>query len=104
MELTGSQEWLQTPSLLWDKFADYRKLEKFVTTCLVTNDLAERGIKLVGDFINMTEDENLRQALLQVVEEHREGFPDYNKETLSKINSYVTVFNRSVIVYLNNLQ
>jgi len=43
----------------------------------VINDIAERGIKLITDFIGHCHDESQRQALLQVVESHREQFPDY---------------------------
>jgi hypothetical protein len=46
---------------------------------------AERGIQLVSEFIERCRDEDQRQALLQVVEEHRNKFQSYNKATLAKL-------------------
>ena len=54
---------------------------------LVTNDLAERGVKLMADFIDKSEDETERQALLQVVEFHRKQYPNLTKETLRKLKN-----------------
>ena len=62
------------------------KLKEFVTTVSVTNDLAEKGIKLMSDFISMSKDEEQLQALLQVVEHHRKMFPNHKKESLSSID------------------
>jgi len=79
-------EWLQISMFEWDQNPDYCKLHQFVSNVHVTNDIAERGIKLITDFIDHCHDENQRQALLQVVESHREQFPDYLKSTLAKLN------------------
>ena len=81
--LSSEQEWMQAPVDVWEVFEDYRKLKEFVTTVSVTNDLAERGIKLMSDFISMSKDEEQLQALLQVVEHHRKRFPNYKKESLA---------------------
>lgn len=56
-------------------------------TAKVVNDLAERGIKLMSDYIDKCFDETQRQALLQVVECHRQRFPDFTKSTLTKLSS-----------------
>ena len=85
LDLKDPQEWMQTPASLWDKFSDYRKFRDFGLNLSVVNDIAERGIKLVSDFIERCRDEGQRQALLQVVEEHRNKFPSYNKATLAKL-------------------
>ena len=70
----------------WDQNLDYCKLRQFVSNVHVINDIAERGIKLITDFIGHCHDESQRQALLQVVQSHREQFPDYSKSTLAKLN------------------
>ena len=50
----------------------------------VTNDTAERGVKLISDFIgHITTSDFELQELLQVVEAHRQRYPDYSKATLS---------------------
>ena len=49
----------------------------------VVNDAAERGVKLVTDCSQiLTKDEQQLQLLLQVVEEHRNKFPDMKKSTI----------------------
>ena len=44
-------------------------MKDFVNTMLVTNDAAERGIKLTSEYINiLTKDHSERENLLQTVE------------------------------------
>ena len=86
LQLEGTQEWLQTPVQMWSMFSDFRKLETFILNVSVTNDLAERGIKLTSDFLHLCRDETQLQAVLQCVENHREMFPSYTKEVFSKLN------------------
>ena len=47
----------------------------------VTNDCAERGIKLFGDFRECAQNKDQRQLLLQLVE-HRKQNPSYMKSKL----------------------
>ena len=82
--LEGPQDWLQMPSEMWPMFTEYRKLEDFCSNLRVTNDLAERGIHLISEFIHKTKTEKQSQALLQVVEYHRKQIPTLSKENLSK--------------------
>jgi len=63
----------------------YNKFANNVKNVHVVNDLAERGIKLISDFIDKSQDEEQIQALLHVVEWHRAAFPDYTKSTLQKL-------------------
>jgi hypothetical protein len=75
--------WLKTPPSTWDSNESYHKLKKFVTSLLVTNDCAERGVALISDYIEIvTKDEDQRQHLLQGVELHRKSFPNAKKSTL----------------------
>ena len=66
-------------------FKDFRHFRDFGLNLTVVNDLAERGIHLATDFIDRCRDETQRQALLQVVEDHRSQFPNYKKDTIAKI-------------------
>ena len=77
---------MQLPPHTWEKFEDFRVFKEYVDNVKVVNDLAERGIKLISDFIHMAKDEEQVQALLQCVEHHRDLFPNYNKDTLEKVN------------------
>ena len=50
----------------------------------VINDAAERGISLIQNFNSvLTNQEEQKQFLLQVVEKHRQDFPDTKKSTLT---------------------
>lgn len=49
------------------------------------NDTAERAVKLMQDFHGLiTVEEEQKQFLLRCVQEHRELYPDCNKQTLSR--------------------
>ena len=80
--LHGTQEWLQTPAPLWKFFEDFKVLKKFATNVSVCNDIAERGIHLMSDFISRCESEEQRQALFQCVEFHRSLVTDCTKKSL----------------------
>lgn len=75
---------------LWKDREDYQKAAESVHAIKVVNDHAERGVALIQEFSGlMTHDELQLQYLLQVVQEHRQAYPDTKKETLSastKIN------------------
>ena len=83
--LEGDQEWLQTPVSMWEMFADFRKFKEFAENVSVVNDLAERGMHLITEFASMCDNKEERQALLQVVEQHRQQFKDFSKKTLSDL-------------------
>ena len=83
--LNINKDWLVKPISEWKNYESFCEMKSFVENLLVTNDTAERGIKLVSDYIQSqtTCDETL-QELLQVVEQHRKEFPDVKKSTLRK--------------------
>ena len=79
------RDWLQLPISSWKSNASYLEMEQYLKTLLVVNDAAERGIKLVSEYVDcLTKDSANRQDLLQVVEAHQKLFPNCNKSTLSK--------------------
>ena len=80
--LDGPQDWLQTPASLWHLFAEFKKFKELAFNISVTNDIAERGIHLMSDFISHCETEDQRQALFQCVEYHRELVPNTTKKNL----------------------
>ena len=83
--LNIKKDWLVKPINEWENDESFCEMKSFVENLLVTNDAAERGIKLVSDYIQSqtTCDETL-QELLQVVEQHRKEYPDVKKSTLRK--------------------
>jgi hypothetical protein len=80
--LSGSQDWLTIPAKLWVNFTEFKKLKEFAENIAVSNDIAERGVALISSYINTVESEEQRQALLQVVEQHRELVTGSNKSHL----------------------
>ena len=80
--LQGPHDWLQTPPSLWKLFGEFQKLQEFASYLSVCNDIAERGIHLMTDFIKRCESEDQRQAVFQCVEYHRELVPNCNKKNL----------------------
>ena len=78
-------DWLTTPADTWEDNDSYRNAQKFVRSVKVTNDVAERGVKLMSDFATqITTDPEQRSCLLQVVEYHRNKFDSFKKATLNK--------------------
>ena len=82
--LSGSQDWMTIPVSFWDHFEDFRKFREFVENISVCNDIAERGVALITAYINKAQSEEQRQALLQVVEQHRDIVTTTNKSDLKK--------------------
>ena len=77
--------WLTKPVSMWNDSPGYREASTFVGNMLCTNDTAERGVKLISDYIGViTKDDEQRQYLLQAIEQHRKLYPDANKSTLFK--------------------
>jgi len=57
-----------------------------VTTVKITNDIAERVVNLITDYLEVltvTKDEKMRQFLMQGVELHIHKFLNFNKRTLT---------------------
>ena len=77
--------WLEAPVSLWECFPTYIKSRDFVRDLLVVNDGAERGIKLMQELINRTEDEDELQFLAQSVSHHRKVI-GHTKKDYEKLN------------------
>ena len=79
------KDWLKKPMHTWKTDESYLEMEEYVRTLLVCNDSAERGIKLVSEYVDcLTKNSKERQDLLQVVEAHTKQFSGCDKDTLSK--------------------
>ena len=77
--------WLEAPVSLWECFPTYIKCRDFVRDLLFVNDGAERGIKLMQELINRTEDEDELQFLAQSVSHHRKAI-GHTKKDYEKLN------------------
>jgi len=83
--LNLSQDWLYISPELWPSNESFQKGKDFVSNLKVVNDAAERGVKFNQDYAAiLTENEEQRRSLLQIVEKHRKEFPNFRKSTLSQ--------------------
>ena len=63
---------------------DYKEMEEFVRHVKVTNDVSERGVKLITDYAKILTNNNAkRMMLLQGVEMFRKLKPDFKKKTMN---------------------
>ncbi|KAG7156396.1 hypothetical protein Hamer_G006142 [Homarus americanus] len=78
--------WLMSPVEDWEKNEEFMKLKDFSRSLKVTNDVAERGIKLMQDFIgSVTKDEQQLQDVMQLVEKHRKQMSGFSKSALMQL-------------------
>lgn len=76
---------LTQPVNQWTDNDAYTTALNFVTNLACVNDCAERGIALIQQFNASTTDEEQRQYLLQVVDQHRKKFVDPTVEELGRL-------------------
>lgn len=63
----------------WAENDSYVKGKEIVDALRVSNDSAERGVKLAADFLQSSKNEDKYQQILQVVENDRKNVPDQRK-------------------------
>ena len=80
-EILGlSQEFLVYDPSEWSSQDCYRSNQSIALAVKVVNDLAERGVALIQEFnSSITRNEEQKQFLLQVVEDHRSAFSQPSK-------------------------
>ncbi|KAJ8684983.1 hypothetical protein QAD02_020776 [Eretmocerus hayati] len=79
-------DFLQLGVESWDTNPDFLDGLEVVRKLRVVNDTAERAVKLTEEYINRTEDEELKQALLLTIPQYKRAYPDANKSTVVKKN------------------
>ena len=62
LNLNNTQDWLLVSSDLWENYDEYNELKDFAMNLTVKNDIAEKGIAMITQFINKSEEQ--RSALL----------------------------------------
>jgi len=82
------QQFLLNSPDTWSTDKDYIDGQRKVRSLKVVNDAAERGVALIQAFNGvLTNQEEQKQFLLQVVEKHRCDFPNCNKSTLTTVTA-----------------
>ncbi|XP_043230743.1 uncharacterized protein LOC122386030 [Amphibalanus amphitrite] len=85
VDALGPSEFFEVDPAEWPERQDYQLARRRAESLKVVNDFAERGVALIQSYCAiLTKDEEQRQFLLQVVEEHRRRFPDVRKSTLDE--------------------
>lgn len=80
-----STEFLKEEPERWENLDDYKQGLDTVRQFKVVNDNAERGVALIQAYnASLTKNEDQKQYLLQVVEQHRKLFPNSKKSTILK--------------------
>lgn len=69
---------------LWETNQDYIEGKKILKSLEVVNDVAERGVALITAYNRcLTRNEEQKQLLLQLIQHHRQKFPNCTKTTLA---------------------
>jgi len=78
---------LATDPSIWDSLEAYKKGTIRIKGLRVVNDCAERGIALISTYNEkLTKNEEQRQYLLNIVQQHRDKFKSAKKSLLMQMN------------------
>lgn len=81
-----SHDFLKTPSDTWSDSISYLDGLRKTTEMKVCNDCAERGVKLIQDFLPQSKKETKIQEIVQAVEKSRADCPNIKKKSKKKAN------------------
>ena len=80
-----TDSWLKLPPAQWDQDEDFLEMREFAHSVKLTNDVAERGVKLVADYSDiLTTDSEERKKLVLAVQAHIRLYKHINKSDLVK--------------------
>ena len=88
IELSEEQrEWMNVPETYWRNMTGFKMFKEFASKLSVTNDSAERNVKLIQEFVNSCHDEPLRQDLLLALDstKRKAGRPKTSKKKKRKM-------------------
>ena len=89
--------WLLKVPAEWPQDVGFERLKDVISSLRVCNDVAERGISMIKDFVRTTKDEEQRQCLLQLVERHREQVLNFSKEAQFEYNERTSKWTTKLI-------
>ena len=77
-------DWLSKNPDVWDENDSFKQMREYVRTVKVTNDIAERDVKLISDYATiLNADDDMRALLLHGVERNRQVYPNFKKSVLN---------------------
>ena len=81
-------QWLKKPVIQWTSDSGYLEIRDWLAQLKVVNDLSERNIKMMTDFsVKITNDEEQKQKLFQMVEGHRKSYSRLSKTIIERMQS-----------------
>jgi hypothetical protein len=87
-KLSLPTSFLQIDPSKWSENDDYTKAKNYVEKINVVNDNAERAVALIQSFnTHLTKNEEQLQYVLQIVEKHRDMFPNPTKSAMRQQNA-----------------
>ena len=78
-----AEGFIEKPIDEWPLHEDYERAKQIIENFNVANDLAERGVKLVSDYLNSDRKEENLQNILQVAENNRNIIPNQRKREVA---------------------
>lgn len=79
------EDFLKIDPADWQQRSSYQNGLKIVNQLKVVNDVAERGVYLFSEYNNiLTNSEEQKQFLVQLVVDYRRTIPDSRKKTIMK--------------------
>lgn len=79
-----NMEFLNKDIEVWPFLDEFKSSKRIINNLNVTNDAAERAVKLTADFLDTARKESKFQTILQVVESNRKS-----KTNIRKLNNKV---------------
>ena len=79
-------DFLKTQSGTWSDSISYLNGLRKTSTMKVCNGYAERGVKLIQDFLSQSKKERKVQEIVQAVEKSRSDYPNIKKKSKRKAN------------------
>ncbi len=76
--------WLALPPDQWAGHPGYARMETIVHQFAVCNDSAERGIKDIQEFANLSKHGGIRAQLVMVANDHRARIPAFKKNVMEE--------------------
>ena len=81
----ATTDWLNIPPSQWIQDGNYQHLRSFIRDLQVVNDAAERAVKDVAEYSEMTQDPNHRDAVILVANDHRGRVAQLRKANLNNV-------------------
>ena len=78
--------WLRRPVRTWNTDAEYKRVGEFLQGLQVVNDSAERCIKDITEYANITKDSAYKEDILLVVNDFHYVMNDMRKDAMNRMN------------------